>query len=85
MWILDQVGNISVNTDNVNYISIDTKECSVRALIYQGSTPVKIPLGYYDSVRDCQKVLQILMGRIHTKCAYTEMPRKDAVNVFAVV
>ena len=61
MWIIDQTGLLTINTDNVSYINIEKKTTSIKATL---STPeqelVKVHLGTYQNLDDCKKVLEVL-------------------------
>lgn len=63
MLIMDQTKQIIVNLDNVNYIWVERKTNSIKALLnLQPEAPgehfPKITLGTYNSLEDCQKVLK---------------------------
>lgn len=63
MLIMDQTKQIIVNLDNVNYIWVERKTNSIKALLnLQPEAPgehfPKISLGTYQSLDDCLKVLK---------------------------
>lgn len=63
MLIMDQTKQIIVNMANVNYIWIERKTFTIKALLNlppeaPGEHFPKIALGTYQSLEDCQKVLR---------------------------
>lgn len=61
MWIIDQTGLLSVNTDSVSYINVEKKTNSIKATLDSpGRDTVKVHLGTYQSLEDCKKVFETI-------------------------
>lgn len=85
MLIMDQTKQIIVNLGNVNYIWIERKTNSIKALLnLQPEAPgehfPKISLGTYQSLEDCQKVLRQIFTYYEEQERVFKMPLGGEVN-----
>ena len=69
-WILDQTRKLSLNSDNCDYIYVESRTKTIKAAI---GDSVKIALGTYSSTEQCLQIINVLNSSLH-KYDWIEMP-----------
>lgn len=74
-WILDQTKKLSINSDNCNYIYVETKTNTIKAVVKSevNGNDVKLAIGTYDSPDICIDILNVLNSHLR-RCDFIEMP-----------
>ena len=72
---MDQSRMLMLNTDNVLYMNIEKRTCSIyAALKLEGEGPKKISLGTYSSIDECKKIMNYILEHSGEKGFYEVMP-----------